>query len=243
MHNDEIKAIFDQQASGYDERWSKTAPIRDGLHFFLAAVFAELPANAQILCIGAGTGEEMVYLAKLFPQWNFTVVEPSSGMLNICRDKAEKEHFISRCCFHEGYIDSLPGNHMFDAATCFLVSQFILEQEARSEFFRTIAARLRPEGILASSDLASDTTSSEYEALLQIWLNVMSATGVSPEGLEQMRMAYTKNVAILSPTRVASIIKSGGFETPVKFYQAGLIHAWTSKRSNSSSKTTVNIDS
>ena len=28
MRSDEIKAIFDQQASSYDERWAKTASIR-----------------------------------------------------------------------------------------------------------------------------------------------------------------------------------------------------------------------
>ena len=229
MRSDEIKAIFDQQASSYDAQWARTAPIRNGLHFLLAAVFAELPANARILCIGAGTGEEMIYLANRFPQWRFTAVEPSGAMLDVCRNKVEKEGFLSRCDFHEGYLDSLPDKNKFDAATCFLVSQFILEQDARSDFFRAIAARLRPEGILASSDLASEVGSTEYEAILQAWLNMMVAAGIPAEGLERMRAAYAKDVAILPPVQVASIIKSGGFDTPVQFYQAGLIHAWFSK--------------
>jgi tRNA (cmo5U34)-methyltransferase len=229
MRSDEIKAIFDQQASSYDERWEKTAPIREGLHFLLAAVFTELPAKARILCIGAGTGEEMVYLAKRFPQWRFAAVEPSGAMLEVCRSKVEKEGFVSRCYFHEGYLDSLPINDKFDAATCFLVSQFILEQDARADFFRAISSRLRPGGILASSDLASEVGSSEYEAILHTWLNMIAATGIPPEALERMRAAYAKDVAILPPTQVASIIKSGGFGEPVRFYQAGLIHAWFSK--------------
>ena len=41
MRSEEIKGIFDQQASSYDERWAETAPIREGLHFLLEAVFAE----------------------------------------------------------------------------------------------------------------------------------------------------------------------------------------------------------
>lgn len=230
MNKDEIKAVFDQQAAGYDEQWRKTAPIRDGLLFLLEAVFAELPANARILCVGAGTGVEMSYLAMRFPQWSFTAVEPSGAMLDVCRKKAENEGFIARCHFHEGYLDSLPGEDKFDAATCFLVSQFILEQEARSVFFRTIAARLRPGAILASSDLASDVGSNEYEALLHVWFKMMAAaTGMPPQGLERMRAAYAKDVAILPPARVESIIRSGGFEAPVQFYQAGLIHAWFSK--------------
>lgn len=230
MHSDEIKAIFDQQASSYDERWAKTASIRDALHLLLTAVFAELPADARVLCVGAGTGEEMVYLAAQFPRWSFTAVDPSGAMLDVCRDKAEREGFASRCHFHEGYLESLPGQDAFDAATCFLVSQFILEKETRIGFFQAIAARLRPGGILASSDLSSDVDSRAYDALLNIWLNMMVGAGIPSKGVEQMRAAYSRDVAILPQAQVSSIIQSGGFDDPVLFYQAGLIHAWFSKR-------------
>jgi len=232
MQSDEIKAIFDQQAASYDERWSKTAPIRDALHFLLEAVFAGLPANARILCIGAGTGEEIAYLATCFPEWTFTAVEPSGAMLDICRQKAKKEGFASRCHFHEGFLGSLPVHEPFDAATSFLVSQFILDQNARADFFRSIAERLKPGGILTSSDLASDTGSTAYDVLLKVWLNMMLRAGIPAAGLEQMREAYTRDVAVLPPTQVAAIIKTGGFEVPVMFYQAGLIHAWFSKRAD-----------
>lgn len=234
MEREELKAVFDQQASGYDQQWAKTAPIRDCLHFLLASVFAELPADARILCVGAGTGVEIASLARKFPHWRFTAVEPSGAMLEVCRHRANTEGFISRCYFHEGYLDSLPLEDRHEAATCFLVSQFILEQAARSEFFRAIALRLRPGGILASADLASAVGSPDYEALLRAWLNMMmAAAGIPPEGLERMRAAYAKDVAILPPKLIASIIESGGFEPPVQFFQAGLIHAWFSKRASS----------
>ena len=57
-----------------------------------------------------------------------------------------------------------------------------------------------------------------------------AATGVPPEGLEGMRQAYAKDVAVPPPKAVAGIIESGGFGTPVQFYQAGMIHAWLSRR-------------
>jgi tRNA (cmo5U34)-methyltransferase len=68
------------------------------------------------------------------------------------------------------------------------------------------------------------------EALLGIWLKMMAATGIPPEGLEGMRQAYAKDVAVLHPKAVADLIESGGFGTPVQFYQAGMIHAWLSRR-------------
>src|SRR5690606_28899593 len=129
-------------------------------------------------CVGAGTGEEIAYLAKRFPEWRFCAVEPSAAMLDVCRAKAENEGFAARCQWHEGYLDALPVQAGFDAATCFLVSQFILEQDARIAFFRGIAARLRPGGLLASADLSADTASPAYDALLSVWLNMLRAAGI-----------------------------------------------------------------
>lgn len=232
MRSDELRTAFDRQASGYDKQWAKLAPIRDGLHFLLESVFAELPADAQVLCVGSGTGAELAHLARKFPRWSFTAVEPSGAMLDVCRRRAEKEGFLSRCYFHEGYLDSLPSRDLHDAATCFLVSQFILEREARSEFFRTIANKLQPGGLLASSDLASEVGSDDYKSLVHAWMNMMAAADVPPEGLERMRVAWENDVAILSPAAIASIIESGGFEAPVQFFQAGLIHAWFAKRAS-----------
>jgi tRNA (cmo5U34)-methyltransferase len=232
MQKEELKSLFDQQAPGYDKQWARMAPIRDGLHYLLESVFAALSADARILCVGVGTGSELAYLARTFPRWRFTAVDPSDAMLDICRERAKTEGYISRCSFHEGYVDSLPTEGLHDGATCFLVSQFILVPDARSEFFRAIANRLRPGGILASSDLASDVDSHAYDALLRVWSNMMTSAGIEPDAMERMRAAYAKDVAILSPERIASIIEAGGFERPVQFFQAGLIHAWFSKRAH-----------
>lgn len=81
MTQDEIKALFDQQAATYDTQWAKTAPIRNSLHLLLSSMFAELPEDAKILCVGVGTGDELIYLATRNPGWTFTAVEPSGGML------------------------------------------------------------------------------------------------------------------------------------------------------------------
>ena len=233
MRSEELKAIFDRQAPGYDKQWARMAPIRDGLHLVLESIFAGLPADARILCVGVGTGAELAHLARTFPRWRFTAVDPSGAMLDVCRQRAEAEGYISRCYFHEGYLDSLPTGDMHDGATCFLVSQFFLVKEARSEFFHAIANRLRPDGVLASADLASDVSSNDYDVLLRAWLSMMMSAGVQPEVLERTRAAYAKDVAILPPKIVASIIQAGGFEPPVQFFQAGLMHAWFAKRSPS----------
>lgn len=228
MNREELQRTFDQMAPGYDRQWARLAPIQEALHFLLRSVFAGLPAEARILCVGVGTGAELDRLARGFPAWRFTAVDLSAAMLEVCRQRAEEGGYLARCDFHAGEVGSLPADVLYDGATCFLVSQFILEPAARSAFFGAIAARLRPGGILASSDLASEPA--HYEALLGAWLAMMSAAGIPPEGLENMRAAYRRDVAVLPGAEIESIVAAGCFEAPVPFYQAGLIRAWFARR-------------
>ena len=136
MHPDELKSLFDQQAAGYDRQWEKTAPIRQCLQLLLEPLLAGLPEQAHVLCVGVGTGVEMAHLARRFPGWRFTALDPSGAMLEVSRQRAQAEGFAARCRFHEGYVEDLPAEAVFDAATCFLVSQFILDVDARVAFFR-----------------------------------------------------------------------------------------------------------
>lgn len=229
MKQQDLNSLFDQQAAGYDKQWARMSPIREALYFLLETFFAGLPANARVLSVGAGTGAELAHLARVFPGFRFTAVDPSAAMVDVCRQRAKQDGFDSRCEFHVGYVESLPAEATYDGATCFLVSQFILDQRARQDFFGSIATRLRPGGILASSDLASDTGSKEYSVLLPAWISTMAAAGVQPDVLERTRAAYAKDVAILPSSAVASIIMAAGFESSVQFFQAGLMHAWISR--------------
>lgn len=226
----QLEATFDQQSATYDQQWAKLAAFRDGMHLLLGSLFCRLPRHASMLCVGAGTGAEIHALATRFPGWTFTAVEPSSGMVAAARRRAEMHGYADRCTFHIGYLDTLPGSGLFDCATSLLVSQFILDTRKRTAFFRGIADRLKGGGVLASSDLASDVTTDEYRSLLDVWLRTMAASDVPAERVQQMQDAYARDVAILAPARVADIIAAGGFEKPVQFYQAGLIHAWYSHR-------------
>jgi tRNA (cmo5U34)-methyltransferase len=199
----------------------------------MAAVLAELRDDARCLCLGVGTGSELIDLAQRHPGWSFTAVELSVPMLDVCRRKAEASGVASRCVFHACYLEALPPSEPFDVATALLVSQFILDRTVRENFFREIADQLRPGGVLICADLAADTASPEYEHLLQVWWRVMRGADVPTDGLDRMREAYDRDVAILPPEEVAAIIAAGGFDPSVQFLQTGLIHAWFAQRSAS----------
>lgn len=233
MNNQESPHVFfDQQAaSSYDEKWAKLAPTRDALYLLIRLILSDLPEDANVLCVGAGTGAELINLAQNFPQWRFTAVEPSAPMLDVCRRRAADAGITSRCAFHEGYLDSLPVSDPFDAATSMLVSHFIMQKEERRRFFNQIALRLRPKGYLISSDIAYDMFASSFQSLGNVWWRMMRYTNVHLD-IEKMYATFGRDVAVLPLPEVGLIIESGGSDTPVLFSQNLLIHAWYARRTS-----------
>ena len=232
MAETESPTIYsEKRAASYDKGWAKIAATRDALDLLIRLVLSELPENARVLCVGLGTGSELLALASAFPHWRFTAVEPAAPMLAVCRQRVEDSGFTERCTFHNGYLDTLPGSDPFDAATSLLVSHAIMDNGERSRFFGQIAARLRPQGYLINADLASDMASSNYEGLLKIWMRMLKFSDVPDAEAERYRAAYGTTAALLPPAEVAAIIAACGFDAPVQFYQSLLIHAWYARRS------------
>jgi len=224
------KVVFGpQRAESYDQQVQKLAPLRDGMLLIMRAAFENLPVHARVLCVGVGTGTELIRLAGWFPNWTFVAVEPAPAMLDVCREKARKAGIESRCDFHEGYLESLPQQDGFDAATCLLVSHFIMDSADRTAFFGKIGERLMPGGFLASSDLSADMSSVTYRRQLEMWLSAMGHSGMSPEQVDEYRSAQGRDVALLPPDEVAALIEAAGFEPPVLVCQFLLIHGWISK--------------
>jgi len=233
MKKDKIKEIFDNAAGSYDKTWEKLAAVNDSLHLLMGAVLAGIPEKARILCVGAGTGAELVYMAKKFPHWTFTAVDPSAAMLDVCRRRLKEMEMEDRCEFHTDYLENLSLPDDYDAATSILVSQFIQDKEQRTAFFRNIAARLKPGGLLISADLSGDINSCEYEPMLHVWASMMMDGNVQSQNIESIRQTHQSGISFLPPVEVAGIIGAAGFENPVQFYQMAFIHGWFCRKTNS----------
>lgn len=219
-----------ERAISYDQRNSKLSALTGSLHLQMRIILSGLPSEANILCVGAGTGAELLYLAQAFPSWQFTALDPAEAMLTLCKQKAVEAGIDHRCTFYCGYIDSLPPTKPFDAATCILVSHFLTDKTERITFFNEIAARLRPEGILINADLSSDTSAPSYTMLMAKWLQLLKFADWPANDVDKLPEVYKQHVAILPPAEVESIIQQGGFDAPVLFSQSLFIHGWFSQK-------------
>ncbi len=231
METSKSPVAFDKErASSFNAQYQKLAPLSEAMHLLLRVILLDLPDDARVLCVGAGTGAELLFLAEVFPGWQFAVVEPAVPMLDLCRRRADAAGIAARCTFHAGYLDTLPAVPPFHAATSLLVTHFLLTPDARRDYWAQIAARLRPEGVLVASTLASDMTTAAYQSLLEVWLQMQRYTGTPAEAIAKMPESYGRDVAVLPPADIEAEIAASGFDAPIAFYQALLIHAWYTKR-------------
>lgn len=216
-------------AEHYDKRWEKLGAILDALHLLMKVHFQGLPKDSNVLCVGAGTGAEILALAKEYPEWRFTALDTSSSMLDVFQRKAEQAGIAPRCDVHLGGVESLPADKLYDVATSILVSQFVVDTEQRIGFFKAINRHLRSGGALISADLARPTDILQDERLMASWVKMQTYSGQTEEKARMSTSGWGKAVSVLEPNEIEGIIKSAGFKDPVNVYKALFIHAWYAK--------------
>lgn len=218
--------FFDQtMAKSYDEKNSKLAAIADNMHFLVRLVLAELPSRARVLCVGVGTGAEILSLAKANPEWVFVGVEPSAEMLDVCRLRLEQEGVLERCELIHGYIDDAPAGAQFDAVVSILVAHFIA-REKRLDFYRSVRERLKAGGYFVSTELSLDVDAPEFPEGLKNWQQVQGLMGATPDSLRKLPDTLRHVLSVLPPEETVSLWKEGGFGLPIPFFQAFMIRGW-----------------
>ena len=222
---------FDEEhAAIYDSQFGNMAPIRDGLNLTARLALAPLPADAHILCAGAGTGAEVLTLAAAYPGWQFCLADPAPAMLAVAQQKLDVAGYLGRCTFHEGYLATLYQGPRYDGATSLLVSHFLTDAGEREAYFREISARLRPGALFVNADLATDFDDPGFGPLMDTWIRGMQASHMPTDQKSQYREKFGQDFAVHSPNEVEAMMKAAGFSEPVQIYQGMLIRSWLATR-------------
>lgn len=223
--------FFDRKtAQGYDGRARKVGAINDAVHLLTGLVLSRLPADAKILCVGAGTGSEILPLAAKFPGWRFDALDPSGSMLEICKERAEEGGIAGRCRFVHGYLSDFESGAEYDAVLCLLVTHFLTDDAERQAMFDDMSARLKPGGYLINSDICYDTATPAYADILEAWKEMHILSGASGEQAAAIPQTLATHVGVRSPRQMEAFLRAGGFPLPVLFFQSLLIHAWYSQK-------------
>ena len=106
------------------------------------------------------------------------------------------------------------------------MSHFILDREARVAFFREIAKRLVPGGLLVSADIASPVPIDSGESVLDLWMRALAYSGMTAEMAATYREKLDSGVSILSPSEIAAIHGEAGFSRSRLISQTLLMHGW-----------------
>ena len=211
-------------ADGYDRRNDALAPISNDLHFLLRLVLTDLPADARVLCVGVGTGAEILSLATAYPGWSFVGVDPSAEMLAVGRRRLEQAGLLHRCELIQGYVEDAP-REAFDAVVSLLVAHFI-KGEDRPPFYAAIHDRLRPGGRFASAEISGDLDAPEFPAMLENWKQVQTLMGATPQSLENLPGMMREVLGVLPPEETLALWRAAGFAMPIPFFQAFMIRGW-----------------
>jgi tRNA (cmo5U34)-methyltransferase len=212
-------------ARKYDERNSRLAPISDGLHFLTRLILEDRPENSRVLCVGVGTGADILALAEAFPGWTFVGVEPSLSMLNVCRERMARAGVLDRCELIHGVVDDLPPEPKFDVATALLVAHFV-KREQRANFYAGIIDRLREGGCFINAEISFDLDSAAFPSMLRNWQSIQRLMGGTEESLRAVPQQLREALTVLSPDEVEKLMGDAGGVTPVRFFQAFLIAGW-----------------
>lgn len=212
-------------AQKYDDVNRKLSAIKDCLHLLLTLVFKPLPDQARVLCVGVGTGSEILALAKVFPQWTFVGLDPSENMLNVCRERIQSAGLANRCDLVHGYIQDLPHDIPFDAALSILVGHFIPHKDKLS-YFQTITSHLKQDGRLANVEVSFDLNSAEYPLMLEAWKQVQLLMGAPPESIANLPHQLKETLSISAPAEMEVLLKQSGVALPIRFFQSFMICGW-----------------
>lgn len=214
--------VFDSQAAEtYDGAIEDRVPGYRLMHELTAAVLLErLPDTARILVVGAGTGEEIAMLGRWAPNWRFTALDPSAGMLDSARTKLDAAGMLDRVDFAQSDMETFIAGISHDAAISLLVTQFVAH-DGKAAFLSALAQALKPGAIYLSVDF-HEPAAGEW-ALNRRWKRLR---GASPAEADAMIGRMQANWHLLAGSELGRLWRKAGF-APETIYMKALSYVGT----------------
>ena len=170
--------------------------------------------TAHVLVVGCGTGYELGYLLKLFPDWRFTAIDLSANMLEQAQAYIQQFNPGDRVRFVQGEISQLDHTLQVDAILSILVTHFIAYAD-KPVFFQQTYQHLKPGGIFITFDM----TQIESEQHLKRLKYICESNGLAPAQAEAMLKRLTDDFFALSEAETHQFLRQAGFKHIERFTQ------------------------
>ena len=205
----------------------------DACHELSACVLAAALGSgqpAEILVVGAGgPGSEILTCGALEPNWRFTAVDPSAPMLDLAMGRVAQVGLAERTTARNSFVEELPADARFDAATLIGVLHHLRGDEAKRAILQAIGARLAPGApfVLAGNYRAY----ADEPLLLAAWAQRWRMNGASAEEVEQKLGKILEGADPPgSELAVFDLLREAGFERPQRFFGSLFWGAWLAWR-------------
>ena len=219
----------------YDRFIRRVVPGYEQLYPAILSLLAPRVAEgeAQVLVVGTGSGSEILTFAGARPGWRLTGVDPSAQMIAITGERLRERGQHAQVKLHQGYVDELPPESAFDAATLDLVLHFLPDDAGpggKGELLRQIARRLKPGAPLVLVDAHGAPGSAAFSAQMEGWMRYCAAAGLSAEQVADYRGQVDASIHFVPEARLLELLAEAGFEAPVPFYRFFVFGGWTAVR-------------
>jgi tRNA (cmo5U34)-methyltransferase len=211
----------------YDQHIRCLIPGYELMHLQIQAILScHLKSNAKILIAGCGTGYELQYLARQFPQATFVAIDPSLNMIDAAKKRLTKEQDLARVDFIHGDSSVLlqysrdQFENNFDAALAILVSHFITEPE-KNRYFKDLNRCIKQEGLIISYDLMQMDQETQ-----QILSSLAQLNGLTEQQSQNMIARLEHDFTLIEPEEMNKLLAECGFENVRKYMQISGYHGF-----------------
>lgn len=214
-------------AQDYDRRIRSTWPFYEAIHPAMNAMLRSLlPADSELLIVGAGTGAEVIEFGRSNPGWRFVGLDPAQPMLDVAKDKIEAAGVTAQVSLFRGNVDELPIGTFYDAATLGMVLHFVADDGAKLKLLRSIASHLKPGAPLVLMDAHGDPTTPESQLLLDAWKQQQNLAGLTWGQVEDGMKERMQAIHFVSSNRIEELLTAAGFRRIQRFFQIFILGGW-----------------